>query len=117
MGPHRDVALGDRHRRHRVHCVDDQVQDDLLELDPVSLDWQRRGVERVADTHLPAGSRRRKKLDGLADDLVEIELPQFEGRLLQEASKAPDDLAGALLVAADIGRDFRDLVHVGACGT
>ena len=66
--PNKHNAVFVRSLLHRVHGVDDQVQDDLLELDVIAMDRQRFGRSFAGEPDLPAMSHRRKKGDGLAHE-------------------------------------------------
>ena len=58
---------------HRIHRVDDQVHQDLLNLNPVSADRQRWGSDGSTHINLPRSSLAGKKCNRLPDIFVEVD--------------------------------------------
>src|SRR3954447_13614628 len=97
---------------HRVYRVDDQIDEDLLELNIVRQYPQGCPREHTAQGD-PAGmSQGRNQIDGFTDHPVEVDFLRLEGRALEQAAQAPDYLAGALIVAPDVGQNFLQFVDV-----
>src|SRR6185437_13635014 len=62
------------HRRHGLHAVEDQVQDDLLQLNGVTPDPQRLGAQIVVKRDVAARRLDTEKFEDFAHDVVEIQV-------------------------------------------
>jgi hypothetical protein len=60
--------------------------------------------------NLSRNSQRRKKSQNFAANVIEIDAFQLEWKLLQQASHMANDFRGALVIPANVGKDFTDLV-------
>ena len=80
----------------------------MLKLDTVAEDRKRFGCGHSKQFAFSCDGQRRKKSDGVANEVVKVETFQFEGCLCQEAPHPPDDFAGASVILQNI---FHDIVE------
>ena len=99
---------------HRVDRVNDKVQNDLLQLNAVAQDRKRVRCNRAQELDVASDRQLRKKFDGFACEVVEVETFPFEWCLFQEAAHAPDDFGGAPVVVQDVADDFLEFGDIGA---
>ncbi len=99
---------------HSIDAIHDEVHYHLLHMDRVGSYWQRLGRKYGAQRNLPPDHLRRNNFDQLRNRVIQIERLQI-GRfsLVQQAPQAKNDLAGALLVPDDVGKDVADLDEIG----
>src|SRR6266702_4705519 len=78
---------------------------------------QRLGRKYGAQRNLPPDHLRRNNFDQLRNRVIQIERLQI-GRfsLVQQTPQAKNDVAGALLVPDDVGKDVADLDEIGRTG-
>src|SRR5262245_51459460 len=97
-----------RNGGHRIHAVDDEVEDDLLQLDRIALDAERAGRGLEVQRDVAGGRLYGKEFERLAHDLVEIDVLGLERRSRQISAQTADDFPRALVVALDVSKDFPD---------
>ena len=103
---------------HGIHPVHGQIQHDLLQVDLVGA--HRQGGLRLTDAQLDAPRRRlgTEQAGRITNHLVQIELLQLGMIFLpQQATQVIDDVCRALIVPADVGKNFLELIHVGRIGS
>src|SRR6185437_187723 len=105
-------APGGGDRRHGVHRVHHQVDDDLLKLNTVTVDRQRLSGRKAVELDGPCVREAFEQCGRLCDEVVDVEIAELERRLLQQASQALDHLAGAVVVAMNIQNDLPDFIQV-----
>ena len=98
---------------HRFDGVDDQVEDHLLQLDPVRMNERQalRELRPHPDAvlhHFAAGQG-----DDLNDRLVDLQALLPRGSFLDEGPDPADDLAGTFAVIRDLAEDLPDLAEFG----
>ena len=84
---------------HRIHRVDNQVQQDLLNLNLVSADrqqWESNGSTHI---NLPRSSLAGKKCSRLPDIFVEVDGFYLKWRLLEQGPKPLNDFTRTHIVA------------------
>ena len=105
------------HVAHGVRRVADQVQNDLLKLDPIAGDEQR--VVRVklkAQVHSVAQQVAKHQLQHLARRLVQVHGLGRGGLLAEQRTQARDDVGGAVAVADGAARGFLRALDVQRIG-
>jgi len=83
-----------------------------LKLNAVAEDRKRFRCDRANQFQLSSDGKRRKKSERFADNVIQVEVFQFKGRLFQQAPHSPDDFAGAPVILQDIDNNlvqFRDV--------
>ena len=111
--PDADDALFARRVPHRVDPVHDKVQNDLLKLDAVAEDRKRIRRDHANHFDFSANGQRRKKFDGVSNKVIEVEVFQFERRLLQQAAHSSNNLAGPPVILQNIFHDIPEFSDVG----
>ena len=91
--------------RHRVACVDREVDEDLLELARIDLDVGQPGLERRRQANLRADCAGEHRLH-LHDDAIEIDTLDLHHLPAPEGEQLTGERAGALCG----GQQFRDLL-------
>ena len=79
----------------------------------------RQGRPRLTDIQYNAPARRLgiKNVDCAANRVIEVELLQLDLIFLpQQTTQVSDDFSRALVVAANVGENFRELSHVRRVG-
>ena len=64
------------------------------------------GVITTNQFDFSSNGQRRKKFDGISNNVVEVETFQFERCLFQQAAHPPDDFGGAPVILHNIAYDF-----------
>ena len=114
--PAGDLAHAVRHLRNGIDPVDDQIQNDLLELDPVPVHPQSLVGELAVQPHVTGGGLRGQDRKHFADHFIEVHLLRVEGTSREETPQALDDLARPLIVALDVIDDRLDFLQVRRSG-
>jgi hypothetical protein len=98
---------------HRFNGVDDQVEDHLLHLDPISLNWRQ--APRELRLHRDVGAQRfaSGQGDDPQDGFVHVQPTLTRWHLLDEVTDPADHLAGPLSVVDDTVEGLADLIQIG----
>jgi len=90
---------------HCIHAVDDQIEDDLLKLDPIASDAQlaARSADKARTLRAEACTRRNLKASLMI--WLRSMSTVLNGRSFQETAQTADHFAGTLIVALDVGKD------------
>ena len=99
----------------RGHCfgrVQDQVQNDLLQLNTISLDWSQPLRQASLDGNPILGDCALRQPNHLIDRLIEIKTMLPRRRLLDMITNPVDDDSRAIGIANDAAERFPDLAQV-----
>ena len=96
--------------RHRIHCIDHEVDQQLLQLNTVAIDTQRLRCGLYVDSDLTAGRLDAHQTQRIQRNFVQIERLPFDVVLLQERTKAAHDFARSQIIAADVGENVAQLI-------
>ena len=104
-----EVPALPRHRAGGVDTVEEDIEEYLLEMDPIA--GNRLEVPRQCQTELHSlrSSHGHDKRDGVAGELVEIDRLRLEFMLAEQPAHALHDRPGPGIDATDVGQDFADL--------
>jgi hypothetical protein len=110
---HRDRLPRQRRRRHCVHRVHDEVEQDLLELHAVAADLRQIGRQRELERKASRNQLAVQEIDRGADERIELDDLGRTLILLQEPAHAVDHGAGTLALVHDVADGGADLGQVG----
>src|SRR5208282_2361916 len=99
----------------RAHCfgrVQDQVQDDLLQLNTISLDGSQPLRQAGLDGNSILGDRASRQRNHLIDRLIEIKSMLSRRRFPDVIANPVDDDSRAVGIAYDTAERFPDLANV-----
>ena len=111
--PDADDAVFGRRILHRVDPVHDKVENDLLKLDAVAEDRKRIRCDHANQFDVSPDGQRRKKFDGVANEVIEVEIFQFEGCFFQQAAHSSNNFGGAPVILQNILHDILEFSDVG----
>src|SRR5262249_13952576 len=98
---------------HRLHGVEEEIEDDLLQLNSVSAHEQRIRVELQPDLDVANDRIAAQELGHVPDQAVEVENADLDFTLSKQAAEAPDHLRRALVVVNDVRQRAADLGEIG----
>src|SRR5260370_38608512 len=112
FGADRQLSARAIHRAHRFYCVQDQVQDDLLQLHPIPLNerqaFQLHLHRDAVPQRFPTGQD-----NHLADRLVDVEaISPWCWRFRDELTDPADDIAGSITVPRNTVERFAHLRQI-----
>ena len=99
---HEDGTPLGSHVGHRVHAVEDHVQQHLLQADAVPGDELRAGLKVGLDPHAPRPGGRRHERNDLSCDVVHVHCLGAQFVIGEQAPHPADDLARTTIVAPDV---------------
>ena len=99
--PDHQLARPVRDRLHRFNAVDDEIEDDLLQLDPIAEDRGKGRGEFHSQRHPVAGQFVMQQADHLVDDFIDVERRLLIGSLVDQRADALDHFARPVAVLDD----------------
>ena len=99
--PDHQLAQPVRDRLHRFDAVDDEIEDDLLQLDPVAEDQAQGRGELHPQRHPVADQLVMQQGDHLVDDFIDVERHFLIGGLVDQRADALDHFARPVAVLDD----------------
>ena len=110
---HPDVGTPRMHCIQRVHGIDEQVEQNLLEVDPVATDHGQARRDGGDQLHMTGGRIGVDQRQDRGDDVREIDRLQFESPFLEQGSKPVDHLARPLVIAQDVADNGAQFLEIG----
>ena len=109
---HADAPIVRARAVERVHAVENEVEQHLLQMHAVATDVRQIARHVHVQLHLP-----RRRIDpherrDVAHERAHVEPPRVERLPLEQPAHAVDDVARALVVVADVGKNRADFVEV-----
>src|ERR1700704_5654837 len=99
-------------RAHCFDCVQDQVQDDLLQLNTIPLDGSQSLRKVGLDRDSILGNCASRQYDHLVDRLVKIKTAHSRRRFLDLVTDPIDDISGSIVICHDTLERLPDFAEV-----
>src|SRR5262249_23184885 len=113
FGFHPQKPLTRRRRRHRVYGIDRQIQDDLLQLDPIAEDPRELACKLAVNRDALLLQLTLRQLEDLADETIDIDRPDLLVVLFEHGPDRIEYFTGPVAVPDNAFENLPDLVEVG----
>jgi hypothetical protein len=112
LGADQQISHTSLDQAHCFHRAQDQIQDDLLQLNTISLNGNQRVRKGGLDRHSIFGDCCSRQYNHLVDRFIQIKAMLSRRRFLDVVTDPVDEVSGSIGVAHDTDERPSDVAHV-----